>query len=298
MSRVGQISVATPGEPLQLFFDATELPNVLGSVAKPGDHVTLYPGNYTQLSPNTEVEVPEGVGVTILPGCKIDYVDGFREQNFAHDTEPPAGRDADVIDSLEGNQRDHPLSDGAVFPTAERYNIPNFTGFVENISDQNFGSEWAFESDVEDLRDTVNSLNTDRFFTFQSPLANDAVDATLGETIELRNGPDMIIDFDRLSSGDGIYIDWEIDTDFGVTRVNAGNKLEMVNAQIVDDVEVRHIDISTGGSPQNSGLDVIQSITTDDGHVTNVETRPVAEVVNSVPQDTEGENGDIRLLII
>jgi hypothetical protein len=72
----------------------------------------------------------------------------------------------------------------------------------------------------------------------------------------------------------------------------------MVNAQIVDDVEVRHIDISTGGSPQNSGLDVIQSITTDDGHVTNVETRPVAEVVNSVPQDTEGENGDIRLLII
>jgi hypothetical protein len=292
MSKVGQISIARPGEPLRLFFDETDLENVIENEANSGDHVTLYPGDYTTISPNIDIEIPQGVGVTILPGAEIEYIGDFRTEDFSHDQ---GSGDSEPLDSTVNP---HPLSDDAQNPTAERYVVPNFTGFVENISDHNFGSEWAFESDVEDLRDTVNSLNTNTFFEFSSPFSNNVVQASFGETIELRNGPDITLDYDRLSSNDGIFIDWSLDADLGVTRVEAGNKLEMKNAQIVDDVEVQHVDISTSGSTQNSGTEYIQSLTVDDGHVTSVTSQPIVEVVDSVPSDSEGEDGDIRLVVI
>lgn len=299
MSRVGQISIASPGEPLQLFFNESELKDVIENQAQAGDHVTMYPGNYTTLGQSQEILIPEGVNLTILPGAKVQYAPAFRTNgDFSHDGDP--------FDSQNGGTRNHPLSDG----TIDRYEIPNFKGFIENIVDMNFGSEWAFESDLEDLRNVVNGLNTSQFFDVTTDSTNTTVRANLGETIEFRSGSNIDIGFDRLNGGDGVFIEWNFTPTVGVDRVFAGEKLESANGNVTGEVTFDHKttntlftpnndDIATINEVPNEKVEVVDSISTDVfGHVDGVRVRQIVEVVDSVPQDFEGQDGDIRLVVI
>lgn len=301
MSRVGQISIASPGNPLQLFFNESDLKNVIENEASAGDHVTMYPGNYTTLGQSQEIFIPEGVNITILPGAKVEYDGTFRKGNdFSHDGDP--------YDSRDGlGTRNHPLSDGSV----NRYAIPNFKGFIENIVDMNLGSEWAFESDVEELRDTIQGFNTDQqFFEITSNVSASSVQVDLAEKIELRTGGDLQTDFDRLASDDGVFIEWTLDSVVGVTRVFGGDKIRMRNSEVVGEVTVDHESTTTLFSPNNDDVatinevpnetvEVVDSISTDPyGHVDGVRVRQIVDIVDSVPQDFEGQDGDIRLVII
>lgn len=284
MSRIGQISIASPGAPLELKFDESALKRVLESEANAGDHVTLYPGDYTLFDDDEDIEIRRGVTVTILPGAKVEYGTGFRNDNFAHD-----GRPTDSIDSEA--LPNHPLSDGA------RYITPSFTGHVENIVDLNFGSEWAFESDLEGLRTEVDNLKVqgDAAILVDVESRNKGpLDMGFGETLEVRTNPGIDVDFDRLSSDDGVYLDFQ--SSGKVTNVSGGNKIEMKDSTTTGAVVVDHEEISTSGSPQNSGKQFIQSVTVDDGHVVDVTESDVAVLKDREPQSFDGEDGDIWLV--
>lgn len=313
MSRVGKISIARPGSPLQLEFDEAALKDVLENQASPGDHVTLYPGDYTVDWDEAEpIEIRQGISVTILPGATMRYFGelggtptesqqsltqnprpNYRTEDFEHDKPRPTDSTDD-----QGNP-DHPLATGA----AERYVQPNFVGHVENIVDMNFGSEWAFESDVEELRTNFEDLeSTVGSFVFETKTPSDQTTATVGfeGLVEFESSDGNIdISVDQISgSGDeDVTVDFQLPTlNDTVTSVSAGNKLQMENSQTIGDVEVQHEVISTSGDVQNSGLTFINALTVDDGHVTNVEAEDIARVEDREPQNSEGEDGDIWLV--
>lgn len=286
MSRVGQISIARPGSPLQLKFEESELQTAIENDARPGDHVTLYPGDFTMWDEDTEIFIEEGISVTILPGAKVDYASNFREEDFGHDGSP--------LDSTDGQGLlNHPLADGS----AERYLRPNFTGHVENIVDLNLGSEWAFEEDVEELQDSLNTfVQNAANFTFDIDVdSRNAPPLTfeLGEELEFRDADNVNINIDNLPGNpDGIYVEFEFDESF-VTQVSGGDKITMRNGVVSGNVTVDHADIQTLGSPQNSGLTYIQSLVLDDGHVVEVEEEDIATLNQREPRSNEGEEGDI-----
>lgn len=189
MSRVGQISIARPGGPLQLRFDERDLGRVIESEAQPGDHISLYPGNYTIWDEDDEIFIESGINVTILPGAKVDYVNEFRNENFTFDENP-----ADATD--EEGLRNHPLATGG----ADRYLRPNFVGHTENIVDLNLGSEWAFERDVEKLRSDFVNIDV-------GGNSADSLELNPGDTIEFRGGSGVSIESGALPNRDGIYIE-------------------------------------------------------------------------------------------
>jgi len=136
MGLIGQVSLARAGTALELEFEVEDLKDVIENQAKPGGHVTLHPGDFSEL--DVEIQIPEGVGVTILPGAKVEYTDDFRRKNC-----DPCPDDCFVYDhdgSPVDSNDDHPLNFDF-----KRYDKPNFTGHVENIADMNLASEWAFE---------------------------------------------------------------------------------------------------------------------------------------------------------
>ena len=288
MSRVGQISIARPGAPLQLEFDERALKRAIEAEAQPGDHVSLYPGNYTIWDEDEEIFIESGVNVTILPGAKVDYEDGFREKEFSFDGKPTDATDSEGV-------RNHPLATGA----ADRYLRPNFIGHTENIVDLNLGSEWALESDVEGLRTDFEefasfprSFNVDVDGSVVGPLTLD-----LGDTIEFRGGSETVISYDTLPSGDGIYVEFDANpVSTRVQKVFGGNKIQMRNSKVFGQVTVDHEAIDTTGSPQNQELTLIQSLEVDDGHVTGVETKELAFVEGREPRSDEGKDGDLWLV--
>lgn len=315
MSRVGKISIARPGSPLQLEFDEAQLKDVLENQASPGDHVTLYPGDYTTDWDEAEpIEIRQGISVTILPGATMRYFgelggsptesqqsltqnprETYRDKNFTHDKPRPTDSTDD-----QGNP-DHPLATGA----AERYVQPNFVGHVENIVDMNFGSEWAFESDVEELRTNFEDLR-DKVgnFVFETKSPSDQTSAVVGfeGPVEFTSDSNINISISKLNQNDpnnplGAQIDFQISQlDDTVTSVSAGNKLQMENSQTFGDVEVQHEVIDTLGDVQNTGLDFIQSLEVDDGHVVDVDANPIARIEDRQPRSSEGNDGDVWLV--
>jgi len=288
MSRVGQISIARPGAPLQLEFDERALKRAIEAEAQPGDHVSLYPGNYTIWDEDEEIFVESGVNLTILPGAKVDYKSGFRTQDFAFDGKPTDSTDSEGV-------RNHPFATG----DADRYLRPNFIGHTENIVDLNLGSEWALEKDVEKLRSNFKDFSDfPRFFNINvdgsvvGPLQLD-----LGDTIELREGSETVINYDSLASGEGVYIEFDANpVSTRVQKVFGGNKIQMRNSKVSGQVTVDHEAIQTAGSPQNQELTLIQSLNVDDGHVTGIETKELAVVEGRKPRSEEGEDGDLWLV--
>lgn len=74
MAITGKISLARPGEAVQTFQRVDEIENIFDINSSPSlqanDHVTLYPGDFTDIN---NITVPENVYVTILPGALVQY---------------------------------------------------------------------------------------------------------------------------------------------------------------------------------------------------------------------------------
>lgn len=298
MAKVGQISIARPGLPLQLEFDEGKIKDVIEENAQPGDHVTLYPGDYTDwhtkpgneaFDADTPIVIPEGVGVTILPGAKIEYEEDFRLEDFDYDQEP--------IDA-----QNHPLSN------SDRYKRPNFRGFVENISDTNLASEWAFETDVEGLRSQVTNL-LERGTTIEVAVGNEPNPPELGldRRLTFRNGDLIDITTSPVLDGNGNpteSVDVEIEfADEPIIEVDGGRNIN-TTSEDAGQRTVNHDVINPdgdgnpagpSGSPQNAGAKFIQSLQFENGHVTDVKANDVATINDREPRGTDGEDGDIWL---
>lgn len=294
MSRVGQISIARPGLPLQLRFEEKELKSVLENEAQPGDHVTLYPGDFSTWydfdeSPYTEdtpVEVRKGISVTILPGAVVDYFTDetktYRDENFSHEGEP--------FDSLNSGDRDHPLSESA--NPAKRYEVPNFTGHIENIADQNLASEWAFETDLEKLRTAFENRNekgTKIGITTNNQVSTPEIE--LGETLEFRELQNVNISTERTATGIGVDVEFDRNS---IIQIDAGRNLTSRNVD--GEVTIEHEVIIPKGSSNNSGTEFIQSLFFKNGHVKNVESAEFATLNERKPRTSDGEEGDIWLV--
>lgn len=292
MSRVGQISIARPGFPLQLRFDESEIKTTIEQDAQPGDHVTLYPGDYTtwyedtSSDEDTSIQIEEGVSVTILPGAKVEYEEQntdetFRQQEFTHKQEP--------FDSLDdvGN-KNHPLSDGS----ALRYKVPNFTGHVENISDTNLASEWAFESDVEALRDTLAEAGTAIQVTTASGTVSPEVG--LGQKFEFVEGPNVTINVGETTDDDGNKTGVGVNIAFdenAIAEIDGGKNINVpvTNGQAT----VNHDEISLTGPETNTGASFIQSVSLNNGHIEEIVPAEVATINNREPRSDDGLEGDI-----
>ena len=74
MAITGQISLARPGRNVQIFQDVSDINDIFDSNSTPvlqqEDHITLYPGDFTNIDP---IVIPENVYVTVLPGARLNY---------------------------------------------------------------------------------------------------------------------------------------------------------------------------------------------------------------------------------
>lgn len=298
MAKVGQISIARPGLPLQLEFDEGEIKDVIEENAQPGDHVTLYPGDYTDwhnregneaYDKDTPIVIPEGVGVTILPGAKVEYGDDFRIEDFNYD--------GDTFDS-----QNHPLSN------SDRYKYPNFRGFIENIADTNLASEWAFETDVEGLRTQVKDL-LERGTTIEvavgdqsNPpelglnrqlkfLEDDLIDITASPILDEDGNPTESVEVDFTFSGEPVV---EVDGGRNINVESSDGGTETVNHDVINP-DGDGNPSGPSGSPQNTGAKFVQSLQFENGHVIDVEANDVATINDREPRGTDGEDGDIWL---
>lgn len=80
MSVTGQISLARPDEELRLYFRVADLPRVVDE-AKPGDTITLHPGDFSGFSDS--IDLLDGIFMTVLPGAIIDYTE-FDQANIKY----------------------------------------------------------------------------------------------------------------------------------------------------------------------------------------------------------------------
>jgi hypothetical protein len=237
MGLIGQISIARANTPLEQYYDVDDLSFIMQNEVVPGDHVTLHPGDFR----GEVFQVPDEVYLTILPGAVVEYAPGFRAQDFR--------QTGDVIDNTSS-----PL------PVNARY--PEIGGNVENVIDMNLASEWAFEEDLETLRDTVTSLTTDDVPEGSGNLyyTSDRVDDLLfgGDGIDLTftDGGDG-----DTSSKTGILNDVLTVTHYTPSTVAA----DTTNATGV-----------TTDSGQGDVQEVVQNLTFDQfGHVTSINSTTV-----------------------
>lgn len=266
MGLIGQVSLARAGTALELEFDVEDLKDVIENQARPYGHVTLHPGNFSEL--DEEIEIPEGVAVTILPGADVEYIDNFRNPGcpdncvtFDHDGSP---NDSTV---------DHPLSNDF-----KRYERPEFTGHVENIADLNLASEWALET-------------TPQVWTAARAGTNAEIDVLAGDadedlrTLSFRGGAGAEVAVEE----DTREIEVSLDPKDFVRSANFNRLLLEENNNSVGDINVSHeaieTDYNTGNSDENdpsNGARLVRSIliheseppnsqtTAPDGHVQTI----------------------------
>jgi hypothetical protein len=76
MAITGVISLARAGETVQIFQNPSDLNDIFDPNASPSlqpfDHVTLYPGDFTDIDP-IEIKDDDDVYLTILPGAQVEY---------------------------------------------------------------------------------------------------------------------------------------------------------------------------------------------------------------------------------
>ena len=395
MKVVSQILTERPGQTEGREYEIPDLAAALTANSDRRKHVTLYPGNYaSEWNSQVEIPIPEKVSVTLLPGTVVEYSDGFRNQNYD-------GYNGDVIEATDQNgDPSHPLSE----PSNDRYVRPNFTGHVENITDLNLASEWAFKQEFERALWTLRNAETEN--TVDVPhkgifeiRTGEAIKATIGEVQGIEDGPYLELKHSDIYTRDNsvqentseVIQNLEIDKGH-IKNVNVIEVVERLEAtgsilsvsenrgkiDIVHDgsgkevrdasdeeavfdfetgpeghvqfvehgavvkeigagrglqkatldpgkFEIAHEEIEIGGSPQNSGPTLVQSINpyiapdnTETGHISGVEVLDIVEgsnitintsalnrnleinveprVENRPPNQGEGENGDIWLV--
>jgi hypothetical protein len=312
MAKVGQISIARPGFPLQLKFDESDLKATLEGEAQPGDHVTLYPGDFStwyqkaNLSEDTQIKIREGISVTILPGARVSYTDDFRKRNFAHDGE--------TFDSFDGSENpNHPLNtESNSFPAQEdetlsskRYAVPNFTGHVENIVDFNFGSEWAFESDLESLQEQVdNAIGRGRnSIGVTTNTQQDAPPLQLGDKLEFVEKDSVNINTEAIPEeepGEGVRVNIGFDKT-SISSLEAGRNLEAdqstgevrLDHSLVEDIPTDPEVTQDPDGEKFSGSTVLQNLFLKNGHISDYEAKEYATIQEREPRTNDGEQGDI-----
>jgi hypothetical protein len=280
MDIVAQILSEEPGRTEQEEYQISDLPSAL-QPADSGDrkHVTLYPGNYadeftTQSGGGIEIEIPINVSVTILPGAIVEYTENYRNQKFESGNVTYEG---DVVEATDGSgDPKHPLSPDQSSTVGAgdvesgeayfRYKAPEFTGHVENISDLNLASDWAFKQDFERSLWFARSTDQQNTEPFPVPFEN-VVEFGAGEKIDITvselsgtpdEGPNVLIDHSDI--------------------VTSGQYVEELNPQ---DPETRFFVNNEDTSR------VIQNLEIDDGHVTNVDSLEIVESVEAVDDGLE-----------
>jgi predicted RecA/RadA family phage recombinase len=263
MDIVAQIVTETVGEPKRKEFQVSELDQALSSDGE-RKHVTLYPADYkTEWEGEGYVDVPKEVTVTIMPGAVVGYKEDFYFENFQVDdgeggTETYQGPPLAPTDP--SGSSNHPLNyqpgdDPATY--AERYNAPEFSGAVENITDLNLGSEWPLRQEFERSIWSVKARET-------------------GEQSEQRDKVSFDVPFK------------------GTVEYEGGNKVYIENEELEgeDDgakVTINHIEYDDNeNTPKeddpfsnNQTSLAIQTLNIDDGHVLDAETFKVVERVGA-----------------
>lgn len=250
MEVVSQILTERPGRTGKREYSIADLDTAITANSNERKHVLLYPGDYkAEWNNAVEIEIPINVSVTLLPGAIVEYSGNFRTQDYNYDGPPIEAEDGqgDLI---------HPLATGA----ANRYERPNFTGHVENITDLNLASEWAFKQEFERSLWSVRNQTT-----------QNVVNVPHQGVIELR--PQN-----------------KVETSISpITGVEEGAFIEIRHEEITTQV------IGSGGSTTTQGninnedtSHVIQNLTVDDGHITAGDT---VEVVSQL----EGTSSFIEL---
>ncbi len=257
MEVVSQILTERPGRSGKQEYSISDLGAAVSSESDKRKHVLLYPGDYaSEWSTSVEVEVPENVSITLLPGAIVEYDGNFRRKSYRNYSGP-----AQEAKNAQGDLV-HPLSDG------ERYVRPNFTGHVENITDLNLASEWAFKQEFE--RSLWSFRNSDSATAFNIPHEG---------VFEFR--PENKIE---ITSG-------------VVPGVEEGAYVELNHKEITTQV-IGPGTTTTGGNINNEGTPhVIQNLSVDDGHVVAGDTLEVVTKLEDVSKFIEVSQmeGDIEI---
>mgnify|MGYP006926868688 CR=1 FL=1 len=294
MGLIGQVSLARAGTALELEFDVEDLKDVIENQARPFGHVTLHPGDFSNL--DEEIQIPEGVAVTILPGADVEYTDDFRD---------PGCPDNCAVFDHDGNPNDsnqtHPLSGDF-----KRYDRPNFTGHVENIADLNLASEWSLEA-------------TPQIWTAARAGADDEIDVLAGDadenlrTLSFRGGPGAEVAVQE----DTREIQISLDPDDFVQSINFNRLLFEENNNSVGNLSVSHESIKTDFNPSpgidvsdpSNGAVVLRNLaihesepgdsqqTESDGHVDAVEEAHLLGVGGAVVNVSEVDGGPDEITI-
>jgi len=257
MEVVSQILTERPGRTGKKEYSISDLDNAVSSQSDERKHVLLYPGDYaSEWTSTVEIEVPENVSVTLLPGAVVEYDGNFRRKSYRNYSGP-----AQEAKNAQGDLV-HPLSDG------ERYVSPNFTGHVENITDLNLASEWAFKQEFE--RSLWSLRNADSATAINIPHEG---------VLELR--PENKIE---ISSG-------------VVPGVEEGAYARIDHKEVTTQV-IGPGTTTTGGNINNEGTPhVIQNLSVDDGHVVAGDTLEVVTRLESTSKfiNVSQMEGDIEI---
>lgn len=298
MDVVAQILTERPGRTEEEEYQISDLQEAveLGPGASlDRRHITLYPGDYTTLG-DQEIEVPPNVTITILPGAVLEYANDFRLDRFQVGNQT---YDGPVIEE-DVNQPDfdHPLaSDPNVSnPAATRYLEPKFIGHVENITDLNLASEWAFKQEFE--RSLWSLRNDDTNQLFDVPFENvvqleteDWIEIDTGQIPNANEGP--FVNF-RHEERQSQALENELQN--SVSNQEVIKSLEIDHGHIVGAESVPVVvDIQSGNStleitsqnnPQNRGFVEITHNT--DGQEVDVSTLNPGNIIKKLFTDSEG----------
>ena len=266
MDIVAQIITEKVGETKRKEFQVARLENALSSS---GDrkHVTLYPADYKTEYQGQEIDIPSEVTVTIMPGAVVGYKEDYQYEGFQVDDGEGGTKtyDGPPLAPTDPNESsNHPLnyrSGDDPDSYAERYEAPEFTGAVENITDLNLASEWATRQEFERAVWSVKGKEA----------GTEGGRTRVSFTVPYKG----TVEYD---GGNKIYVQNE-----EVAGEDDGAKLTFSHTKYDDE---SFPDKDENPFKNNETAKVIQSITVDDGHVLNAE---VSRVVQRLGPKDEGD---------
>lgn len=274
MDIVAQIITETVGEPKRKEFRVKDLDKALSSSGE-RKHVTLYPADYkSEWQGEGFIEIPSDVTVTIMPGAVVEYDADFQLESF----QVPDGEGGTetyngppIAPTSPSENSNHPLNyreGDAVDTYAKRYAAPNFGGAVENISDLNLGSEWVLRQEFE--RSVIWRVKGEE--AGEEFLSGSEGRDAVSFSIPFRGVMDV-------EGGNKVYVETE-----ELSGEDEGAKLT-VNHTKLNDFDER----SDQNNPykNNNTAEVIQTLSVNDGHVTDAITQKVVTRI--------GANDDAKL---
>lgn len=149
MDLTGQIITQKVGSTQKKNYGVSDLKSVITENADKKKHVILYPGDYgEEWSEGEKINIPSKTSITVMPGAIMQYVEDYRIKDFKVDDGEGGEK---TYDGKPIASTQHPLyrTGNAGDDFTPRYDKPNFTGHIENITDLNLASEWAFKQEFE-----------------------------------------------------------------------------------------------------------------------------------------------------